>query len=94
MTNEQMLSAMTRIGEGSKMIFTGDESQPHPYAKGVNKHHNGILYARRALKGIPRAAQIFMDENDIVRSSIVGQILSNLKPLGLDWENDNSYVED
>ena len=94
MTNEQMLSAMTRIGEGSKMIFTGDESQPHPYAKGVNKHHNGILYARRALKGIPRAAQIFMDENDIVRSSIIRQILSNLKPLGLDWENDNDYVED
>ena len=94
MTNEQMLSAMTRIGEGSKMIFTGDESQPHPYAKGVNKYHNGILYARRALKGIPRAAQIFMDENDIVRSSIVGQILGNLKPLGLDWENDNGYVED
>ena len=94
MTNEQMLSAMTRIGEGSKMIFTGDESQPHPYAKGVNKHHNGILYARRALKGIPRAAQIFMDENDIVRSSIIRQILGNLKPLGLDWENDNGYVED
>lgn len=94
MTNEQMLSAMTRIGEGSKMIFTGDESQPHPYAKGVNKHHNGILYARRALKGIPRAAQIFMDENDIVRSSIIGQILDNLKPLGLDRENDNDYVED
>ena len=94
MTNEQILSAMTRIGEGSKMIFTGDESQPHPYAKGVNKHHNGILYARRALKGIPRAAQIFMDENDIVRSSIIGQILDNLKPLGLDRENDNDYVED
>ena len=94
MTNEQMLSAMTRIGEGSKMIFTGDESQPHPYAKGVNKHHNGILYARRALKGIPRAAQIFMDENDIVRSSIIGQILDNLKPLGLDRENDNDYIED
>lgn len=94
MTNEQMLSAMTRIGEGSKMIFTGDESQPHPYAKGVNKHHNGILYARRALKGIPRAAQVFMDENDIVRSSIIGQILDNLKPLGLDWESDNDYVED
>ena len=94
MTNEQMLAAMTRIGEESKMIFTGDESQPHPYAKGVNKHHNGILYARRALKGIPRAAQIFMDENDIVRSSIIGQILDNLKPLGLDRENDNDYVED
>ena len=94
MTNEQMLSAMTRIGEGSKMIFTGDESQPHPYAKGVNKYHNGILYARRALKGIPRAAQIFMDENDIVRSSIIGQILDNLKPLGLEWENDNDYVKD
>ena len=94
MTNEQMLSAMTRIGEGSKMIFTGDESQPHPYAKGVNKYHNGILYARRALKGIPRTAQIFMDENDIVRSSIIGQILDNLKPLGLDWENDNDYVKD
>ena len=94
MTNEQMLSAMTRIGEGSKMIFTGDESQPHPYAKGVNKHHNGILYARRALNGIPRAAQIFMDENDIVRSSIIGQILDNLKPLGLDRENDNDYIED
>ena len=94
MTNEQMLSAMTRIGEGSKMIFTGDESQPHPYAKGVNKHHNGILYARRALTGIPRAAQVFMDENDIVRSSIIGQILDNLKPLGLEWENDNDYVKD
>ena len=94
MTNEQMLSAMTRIGEGSKMIFTGDESQPHPYAKGVNKYHNGILYARRALRGIPRAAQIFMNENDIVRSSIIGQILDNLKPLGLDWESDNDYIED
>ena len=94
MTNEQMLSAMTRIGEESKMIFTGDESQPHPYAKGVNKYHNGILYARRALRGIPRAAQVFMDENDIVRSSIIGQILDNLKPLGLDWESDNDYIED
>ena len=97
MRNEEIKSIITRLAEGSKMIFTGDESQPHPSAQNINHHHNGILFARRALRGVSGAAQIPMDEDDIVRSSIIKEILENIRSGESDLfnnEDDDNYVTD
>ena len=97
MRNEEIKSIITRLAEGSKMIFTGDESQPHPSAQNINHHHNGILFARRALRGISGAAQIPMDEDDIVRSSIIKEILENIRSGESDLfdnEDDDNYITD
>ena len=97
MRNEEIKSIITRLAEGSKMIFTGDESQPHPSAKNIDQHRNGILFARRALRGVPGAAQIPMDKDDIVRSSIIKEILENIRSGESDLfdnEDDDNYVTD
>ena len=97
MRNEEIKSIITRLAQGSKMIFTGDESQPHPSAQNINQNHNGILFTRRALRGVSGAAQIPMDEDDIVRSSIIREILENIRSGESDLfnnEDDDNYVTD
>jgi len=96
MNNKEIKTIVTRIAEGSKIIFTGDESQSHPSAKHVNQYSNGILFTRRALKGISGAAQIPMDKRDIVRDKLICQILENIEAKDSDEfdDDDNNYVTD
>ena len=67
----QMKMFLTRIGEGSKMVITGDATQIdlHP------EETSGLVDAQRRLKGIDSIKFIEFDEKDVVRHPIIGKII-------------------
>ena len=70
-TTAQMLMFLTRMGNGSKMVVTGDDSQvdlPEGTA-------SGLLDARRRLRGIDGMAMIRLHKADIVRHRLVQDIV-------------------
>jgi len=70
-TISQMLMFLTRMGHGSKMIITGDDSQIDlPEAT-----ESGLVDAMRRLAGIKGLAMVRLDENDIVRHRLVQSIV-------------------
>jgi phosphate starvation-inducible PhoH-like protein len=71
-TATQMKMALTRIGEGSRMIITGDLSQTD--LPGGMK--SGLRDAVDVLKGVKEAAFIEFNEVDVVRSRIVKHIVA------------------
>ena len=70
-TPSQMLMFLTRLGERSKMIVTGDPSQVD-LEKG---QESGLLDAHRTLRGIKGIGYIKLDKTDIVRHPLVGRIV-------------------
>ena len=68
----QMKMLLTRIGEGSKIVITGDIEQTD-HKKGIN----GLAdVCERALKGgVKGIAVCGMDNRDIQRHAIIGQVL-------------------
>ena len=71
-TSMQMKMFLTRLGENSKMIVTGDPSQVD-LPPGQT---SGLVEAIGLLVGIPRIAQIRFSAADVVRHPLVGQIVS------------------
>ena len=71
-TATQMKMALTRIGEGSRMVITGDLSQTD--LPGGMK--SGLRDAVDVLKGVKDAAFIEFGESDVVRSRIVKTIVA------------------
>ncbi len=70
-TTQQMLMFLTRMGHGSKMIVTGDDSQ-------IDLPENvrsGLVDARKRLSGIKGLAICRLDKADIVRHSLVQNIV-------------------
>jgi phosphate starvation-inducible PhoH-like protein len=70
-TPGQMKMALTRMGEGSRMVVTGDVTQidlPHPAA-------SGLVHAARLLQGVPGIAFCHFDRGDIVRHPLVQRIV-------------------
>ncbi len=70
-TSAQMLMFLTRMGHGSKMIVTGDDSQ-------IDLPENvtsGLIDAQRRLKGIKGLIFIRLDRHDIVRHRLVQNIV-------------------
>lgn len=67
----QMKMFLTRIGEGSKMVITGDATQIdlHP------KEASGLIDAQHRLKNIESIKFIEFDERDVVRHPIIGKII-------------------
>ena len=77
-TSAQMLMFLTRMGHGSKMIITGDDSQ-------VDLPENvtsGLIDAQRRLKGIKGLTFIRLDKHDIVRHRLVQNIVDAYGPEG------------
>jgi phosphate starvation-inducible PhoH-like protein len=70
-TATQMKMALTRIGEGSKMIITGDLSQTD-LPGGVK---SGLRDAIEVLEGVKDVAFIHFGEKDVVRSRLVKSIV-------------------
>jgi phosphate starvation-inducible PhoH-like protein len=67
----QMKMFLTRLGENSKMIVTGDPSQVDlPPGK-----HSGLLDAVTILEGIDDIAHIAFTAKDVVRRELVGKIV-------------------
>ncbi|MFH1613626.1 MAG: PhoH family protein [Planctomycetota bacterium] len=67
----QMLMFLTRLGRGSKMIITGDVTQID-LEKGRT---SGMLDAIETLKGIKGIARVELTQDDIVRHSLVQNIV-------------------
>ena len=70
-SREQMKMFLTRIGEGSKAIITGDLTQidlPKP-------SHSGLLHAKNVLHGIEEIHFSFFDSHDVVRNRLVKKIV-------------------
>jgi phosphate starvation-inducible PhoH-like protein len=70
-TVPQMKMFLTRMGNGSKIIATGDVTQvdlpPHT--------RSGLQDAIQRLRDVPGIALVYLDESDIVRNPLVQSIL-------------------
>ena len=71
-TREQMFMALTRLGEGSRCVITGDSSQIDLKDQGIS----GLLEAEKALRGVQGVAFNHFDTSDVVRHPVVGRIIS------------------
>jgi phosphate starvation-inducible protein PhoH and related proteins len=63
---------LTRLGEGSRMIITGDPSQVD-LPKGVA---SGLDEASRILKGVEGIAEVRFRAEDVVRHELVARIVA------------------
>jgi phosphate starvation-inducible PhoH-like protein len=67
----QIKMFLTRLGENSKMIITGDESQIDL----VNKDFSGLKKTRKSISNIDEISVVEFQNTDIVRNKIVSKIL-------------------
>jgi phosphate starvation-inducible PhoH-like protein len=70
-TSEQMKMFLTRLGFGSKAVVTGDITQIDLPAGRVS----GLIEALKVVGGIDGIGTIYFDERDVVRHSLVQQIV-------------------
>lgn len=70
-TIQQMLMFLTRMGEHSKMIITGDDSQSDLESKSAS----GLADAVRRLSNVEGISVVRLSELDIVRHKLVTQIV-------------------
>lgn len=70
-TSAQMLMFLTRMGHGSKMIVTGDDSQIDL----PDETPSGLVEAQRLLAGVKGLMFIRLDRQDIVRHRLVQNIV-------------------
>ncbi len=70
-TREQMNMFLTRMGEGSKIVVTGDVTQIDlPDGK-----RSGLLHAVSVLKGVKGVSAITLSAKDVVRHELVMRII-------------------
>ncbi len=70
-TPSQMLMFLTRLGEGSKMIVTGDPSQVDLEPGQTS----GLVDAHRTLRRVKGIAFVELDKSDIVRHKLLQKIV-------------------
>jgi phosphate starvation-inducible PhoH-like protein len=71
-THEQMMMFLTRLGDGSRMVITGDITQTDlPRNK-----QSGLKEATRVLKDIERIRLFYFDGQDVVRHPLVQDIIN------------------
>ncbi len=70
-TSMQMKMFLTRLGEGSRMVITGDRSQID-LPRGVT---SGLHDAERLLSNIPKIAFNYFTSKDVVRHPLVAAII-------------------
>ena len=71
-TNGQMKMFLTRLGENSRMVITGDPSQVD-LPPGVP---SGLIEASEILSGVEDVAEVRFTETDVVRHALVSRIVS------------------
>jgi phosphate starvation-inducible protein PhoH and related proteins len=70
-THAQMKMFLTRLGFGSKMVITGDQTQVD-LPKGAK---SGLIVAEKILKDVNGISFIFLEQSDVVRHPLVGRII-------------------
>ncbi len=86
-TPAQMLMFLTRLGEGSKMVVTGDPTQVDLEAGQVS----GLRDAREKLSGVKGVVFIELGRSDIVRHRLVQNIVQAYSPAA-DVNSDPSHI--
>lgn len=76
-TPSQMLMFLTRLGNDSKMIVTGDDSQVDLEAGQAS----GLIDAAHRLADVPGIEVLRLDDADIVRHRLVSEIVARYGPL-------------
>jgi phosphate starvation-inducible PhoH-like protein len=77
-TSEQMKMFLTRLGFGSKAVVTGDITQIDLPAGRMS----GLVEALKVVSGIEGISTIHFDERDVVRHSLVQQIVKAYEAYG------------
>ncbi|MDM5330971.1 PhoH family protein [Neobacillus sp. CF12] len=70
-THAQMKMFLTRLGFGSKMVITGDQTQID-LPKGAK---SGLVAAENILLGVKGISFVFLEQSDVVRHPLVGRIV-------------------
>ncbi|MFB6465767.1 PhoH family protein [Cytobacillus sp. Hz8] len=70
-THAQMKMFLTRLGFGSKMIITGDQTQID-LPKGI---HSGLIEAEKVLANVKGISFVFLEQSDVVRHPLVSKIV-------------------
>lgn len=70
-THAQMKMFLTRLGFGSKMVITGDQTQID-LPKGAK---SGLVEAEQILLNVNGIAFVFLEQSDVVRHPLVGRII-------------------
>lgn len=71
-TTSQIKMFMTRMGQNTKMIITGDRTQIDL----PPSQRSGLIEALRILQGVEGIAFVLLDKTDIVRHRLVSRIVS------------------
>ncbi len=71
-TVPQMLMFLTRLGEGSRMVVTGDPSQVDL----PGNVRSGLADAMRKLEGVDGVGIVRLDSTDVVRHQVVSRIVN------------------
>lgn len=70
-TNKQMKMFLTRLGFGSKMVITGDQTQID-LPKGAK---SGLIEAEEILQNVNGISFVFLEQSDVVRHPLVAKII-------------------
>jgi phosphate starvation-inducible PhoH-like protein len=70
-TTEQMMMFLTRLGEGSRMVVTGDITQVDL----PRSRRSGLKEAMKILNHIPEIQMFFFSNHDVVRHPVVQSII-------------------
>ena len=71
-TTEQMFMLLTRIGQNSKLVVTGDVTQIDL----PSNKRSGLVEALQALKNVPGISMTYFNERDVVRHELVRAIIN------------------
>jgi phosphate starvation-inducible PhoH-like protein len=74
-TTEQMFMFLTRLGQDSKCLVTGDQTQIDL----PSNKRSGLIEAMQALKGVEGIAFQYFEERDVVRHPLVQSIVRAYK---------------
>ena len=69
-TLKQLKSCLTRLGQNSKMIITGDSDQSDL----LPQDQGALMHCVKNLKGISGIVSVQLNEEDIVRHELIGHI--------------------
>lgn len=87
-TQEQLKMFLTRIGQGSKAVVTGDVTQidlPPDQSSGLKK-------AKKILGGVPEIAFLDLTEKDVVRCELVQKVIKAYERYERKGENKHAEV--
>ncbi|WP_312473622.1 PhoH family protein [Neobacillus sp.] len=83
-TDKQMKMFLTRLGFGSKMVITGDQTQVD-LPRGAK---SGLIVAEEILQNVNGISFIILEQGDVVRHPLVGRIIEAYEKKAIQNKNE------